>query len=44
MHLAVACDVVMVADVLPTSLEVVGLALPEAVLLSGACAGAVDDD
>ena len=44
MDLAVAGDVVVVADVLPTSLQVVGLALTERVGLRRACGAAVQDD
>ena len=44
MHLAVAGDVVVVADVLPPPLQVVGLALTEGVTLRGARGAAVQDD
>jgi len=43
-NLSVAGDVVMVADVLPPLLQVVGLALPEGVTLRGARGTAVQDD
>lgn len=41
MRLTVARDVVMIADILPPALQVVGLALPEAVLCSCPRAAAV---
>lgn len=42
--LTVAGDVVMIADVFPTALEVVGFALVEGVALRGLRAAAVQDD
>ena len=44
MDLTVAGDVVMIADVFPTALEVVGFALAEGVALRGLRAAAVQDD
>ena len=44
MDLAVAGDVVVVADVFPPSLQVVGLALPEGVALRGLRGAAVQND
>lgn len=44
MHLTVARDIIMVADVLPPSLQVVGLALTEGVFPRRLRGAAVQDD
>ena len=44
MHLTVAGDVIVIADVSPAAPEVIGFALTEGVALRGLRAAAVQDD